>query len=364
MARARVEPVGSDREWDRTLQAVGFPHPFQSSGFSRATSLEGRDARVRVEAEDGSLGYCSYQWDARRRASWDYGPVVAASAVASYSTILGDFVSHLRASKFRGIDHGSTQPFFGGPSASVIHPYVVQNQETAYVEIKTEPDVLWRALHPSVRKNSRRSEEAGAVVRFGQTEDLVQDYVALLHSNRLRMGFEMPRFYPTIERIRAFEGPDSKLEVAVAYHEGRPKGGLGFSRFGRVVAELGVAQSTDYAESNLHLHDLIKVRAISRYSSEGVDYYDLMGIHPKPTSPKDINLRRFKLKFTSQTTPYHLLERGAWSSWPNHVVRAWHLGGRVLRRAAASLVRTKQKAPPSTPPMPHGQERVHDESKR
>lgn len=307
----RVVELG-DHDHDEAL-AGRLLHPYQSPAFGAAMRAKGFRTR-RYEVGDGAL-HCLVLIDRRGWASWYYGPTgpieLEAEAVAAISR-------GLRRDGVR-VRYATTQPRYFGDAGS---PPPGTAGETPFIDLRGSAGGL-PVTDRSVRKNVARAEKAGVRVEFVSDRVAIGAYQRLLREHRSRLGLGMPPFYPDVESIRAFDRPSSGMEVALAWIGGELIAGLGFVRFGDVVAEVAVARGA----TELPAHDLIKIRASDRYRELGLAVYDLMGVRAAPTTPKEAGIRRYKLKFASRLARYGVIERG-----PHPLRRALEAVVRTVRR--------------------------------
>ncbi|HYM11513.1 MAG TPA: hypothetical protein VEU62_12320 [Bryobacterales bacterium] len=329
-AGLRAEAVcGSPPDgWDEFYAGCRYVHPYQSAAFGEWERLRGQqvayvsiasmvDAGEKAGEQDGEkVGQCLVSIDPRGIAAWYFGPVLHPARNNGANRGPGQrregalkaLLACLRGCGVVAVESGLTPACYQGPAPGGV-PSGGRLRETPVIDLTESDEALPKSFDRAVRKNLRKCRERQAQFSLSEGDPLALDsYVRILAEHRKKLGFSMPPFYPNPDSVRCFAGRAARLLVALASVEGRPVAGLGFAVFRGLAVEVGVAQSAEYAELKLPLHDFIKAQACRELARRGVEIYDLGGVAPRPCSGKEENIRRFKQKFSSRMVSYQSIE--------------------------------------------------------
>jgi len=178
-------------------------------------------------------------------------------------------------------------------------------QGTILVEVAATEEAQWRLLKQAARKaiNKCRRQE----VRVRRLENLaeVRRYGQLFNAHRVQLGLApaSPRYFPAIWRHLA-----GQVSFYLAEHQGNWAAGLGVWHFGGVIEEFASFRDEAYCRDlGLNPGDLIKWEILRWGAGQGYLIYDLAGVPAQPggvpglqvlpSSPKEVNIRRFKEKW-------------------------------------------------------------------
>jgi hypothetical protein len=308
-----VEPV-SESDWDARLLAAADPHPLQSS--SCAAALAGPGARVlRLEIRTGreAAGWCSMVVDSGGMAQWFYGPVMPHGDAQPEALVLSALLHALPRFGIRGIAYATTHVRYDGEPRRWRHSWCARSGATPVVNLRCSAEALFESYDASVRKNVRKCQRAGMRVDITDQAPFVARYAKLVRAYRERLSLPLPALFPQERLLAHFAGSTSRMLVALAQANGEDVAGLGLVIFGRTVVEFGVAQAGSYEARKLPAHDFIKFAVAAHGQAHGLSYYDLAGIRRGPGSAKEANIRRFKMKFTSQCAEFRVIDRETFS---------------------------------------------------
>jgi len=150
-----------------------------------------------------------------------------------------------------------------------------------------DPEALFAAFKPQVRRNIRKAEKVGLQVRVAeQRDDLVRTYFDLHADTRRRLGVppQPRRFFESLWRHLVDPGLGF---VLLAYHENVPVAGAVFLEWnGRVVYKYGASDRKHWA---LRPNNLLFWECIRRSASSGARTLDF-----GRSDLEDEGLRSFK----------------------------------------------------------------------
>ncbi len=178
---------------------------------------------------------------------------------------------------------------------------------TLKIDLEPSLDELKRNLKPAARKEIRKSEERGVTVERLTDPAAIQAYGRFaVECARARdnQSVEASHFLSAWQFLRS---SPFFYETFVARHNGEPIAGLSVWGDQRTVMEMGSFQSQRGFDEKLGGPDLIKWRIIEWAQAASIRYFDLAGISPAPTSPKEENIRRFKEKWGGTYSEYLIL---------------------------------------------------------
>lgn len=294
--------------WDLELLEYEYAHPYQSIPFSNYMQQKGfRPIYIRILYDKIIIGHCSVLVMNNKIATWRYGPVVKNKYKSKYNNILYDLKKYLIRNGVVCFDKPETQVFYGDRSFEFDNKLYYKYCQTPFVKLKNNIEDIYAKFNYSVRKNIKKSEKEGLKVLITNKSDYLGHYLSMLHSHRKHLGFNLPPFYPNLETMKMFSGPNVFMDMALASIDNIYIAGIGFLRFGKMVIEVGVAQSNSYFKVNLPAHDFIKVKAIQHYKMMNLELYDLSGVEKYPSNKKEYNIRRFKMKFSQDLGEYCIM---------------------------------------------------------
>jgi len=214
---------------------------------------------------------------------WNYGPVTTTQDSLIF------FFDYIRTIK-RQI-YGITHPF------SILPEIKLEKVRwaTFLIDLRKTKEELYDSLEKnSARKNIERSIKRNVTIEE-ITAKSVDEYYTLLKNYKDPEGKghtnpdEMHDFWRMLKGV-GFSG-------FLTRKEGIPTGGLMFSFFNKYINEWGVARSQIDVEQKLYSQDLIKWKIIEWGVENGMNWYDLSGINPNPSSKKEEHLLRYKKKW-------------------------------------------------------------------
>ena len=340
--RVRVERIVDDEEWNRLIvscpggslfqstywarlmdEYLGIPGYFMSA-FDRAGQTVGcllffneppGYRRLFFERPLSGISLPVLRW-ALPSLTWLRGPLVTCSDPRERSTVCERMLAEVN-------EFGSNMGAVGvAPSPAPIHGVsgsefeeiytdlgFSQNQwATFLVDLTPEEDVLWGRLDRSARKAIRKTEREGVQVeRIATLEELEQYYLqaAPYWQSRGARVFSFRNYSAMWQSLR----PGEALEVFVARRGSEMLGGLGVWVYNGVMMEFGVVRAMESTGVNLHPGDLIKWEIMKWGHRMGHRTYDLAGVSPDPSTPKEEGIHRYKKKWGGEQVSYPVYER-------------------------------------------------------
>lgn len=225
---------------------------------------------------------------------WSYGPVTSSQDALSY------FFQYLASTKKR--IYGTTHPFMHLPDIN----FKKQQWATFLIDLRKTKNELYSNLEKnSAKKNIERSIERNVIVEE-ITDSSIDEYYFLLknykklNDEKSSNPEEMRDFWHLLRNV-GFTG-------YLARKDGVAIGGLTFSFFNKYINEWGVARSIIDTDQKLYSQDLIKWKIIEWGIENKMNWYDLSGVNPNPTSKKEEGLLRYKQKWGGQQCNYWLIK--------------------------------------------------------
>ncbi len=294
--------------WDLELLEYEYAHPYQSMPFSSYMQEKGfKPVYILILDGEITIGHCSVLVMNNKMATWYHGPIVKDQYKFDYNNILQELKKYLFKKGIVCFDKPSTQVFYADRSFEFDNKLYYKDYQTPFVKLKNNIEDIYAKFNYSVIKNIKKSEKRGVKVLITNQSDYLGHYLTMLHSHRKHLSLNLPPFYPNLETMKIFSGPNVFMDLALASIDNTYIAGIGFLRFGKMVIEIGVAQSDNYFKVNLPAHDFIKVKAIQHYKMMNLELYDLSGVEKYPSNKKEFNIRRFKTKFSQDLGEYCIM---------------------------------------------------------
>ena len=82
-----------------------------------------------------------------------------------------------------------------------------------------------------------------------------------------------------------------------------------FSYLGKFIIEGGIIRSDEDKKNNLYSQDLIKWKIIEWGIDNKMNFYNLAGFNPNPTSEKEKGILRYKKKWGGEQVLYWLIQK-------------------------------------------------------
>lgn len=186
-----------------------------------------------------------------------------------------------------------------GDSAPDVSPGFLEHSKTILlVDLRQPEEVIWKNMHKNCRAAVRQSERFGVKVdRTENPNDIGEFYSLMDETFRRGKAKPIPALY--YERIwQLFGGRASNAQLFFATHNGRRVAVVLIITFKAGALYLAAGSRTD--AMRLRSNNLL-LWHIFRWAKEaGIKWFEMGGVYPEPTTPKQQGLNRFKLHFGGQ----------------------------------------------------------------
>ena len=232
---------------------------------------------------------------------WTYGPIIFDSDyLCDIYSELGNF---LRSEKCNV--SGSEHPMSSSCTSALKQHFKIKPWISFILDLHKTKDELYNNIEKhSGRKNIERSIKRGVIIEEINDKSLYE-YVKLLNNERkssereLVDNDQMFRWWNSFKSLGYSGFLAKKDNVAI--------GGLLFSFFNKYIIEGGVARSSEDYVNKLYSHDLIKWKIIEWGVQRKMNYYDLAGANPNPTSEKEKGILRYKRKWGGKKYDFNII---------------------------------------------------------
>lgn len=278
-----LDSVSERSTWDRWLGTIDGDTLGQTSAWG--TTKQGNVSSTIVGLRDGPDIVAGCLLFRRRVGPIDLayaprGPVIAQTHRHKSVDIVAGLIDHLSARRptvlivqplSEPIELQSALSSHGFTTA----PIDIATPATVEVSLTDEPDVLLSRMRSSRRRNIRKAERAGLIVRRGSDDDLPTFHK--LHSNTaLRQGFE-PLSLLYLERQWEALGQRGALSLYLAELDGVALSAATVTTFGdRAVFKLAGLANSDSARDT-RASDYLHWRIMLDAKQRGFALYDLGG---------------------------------------------------------------------------------------
>jgi lipid II:glycine glycyltransferase (peptidoglycan interpeptide bridge formation enzyme) len=157
---------------------------------------------------------------------------------------------------------------------------------TILVDLGKDPDSLRKNLHQSWRRNLKKAENNGIVVKWGSQEEYLHIFRDLYKAMLRRKGYS-----PSIDLEQYIDmqmNMKSRMLTFLAYQDGSPCSGAIVSFMGNTAIYLFGA--TDDRAITLNSSYLVHWKAMEQLKEMGAKWYDLNGANPE----RNPEMYRFK----------------------------------------------------------------------
>ena len=224
---------------------------------------------------------------------WIFGPVIFDdSKTKEIHSELGKFLIKKNC-KVKGTEH----PLFSNQFLNLGKNFDLTKWGTFLIDLNQDIDDIWKKFNKhSAQKNIKRAEKRDVVVTELNPKNL-EDYFQLLKNTKSKVGWDIP--FDEISNLWKFLNPVGFSGFLATWND-EPIGGILFSFFNNYINEWGVGRSSlDYSEK-LYSQDLIKWG-----KQNNCNYFDLTGVNPNPSTPKELGIFRYKQKWGGDFKEYY-----------------------------------------------------------
>lgn len=234
---------------------------------------------------------------------WTYGPIVLDSDyLCDIYSELGNFLRSERCNV-----SGSEHPMSSSCTSAIKQHFKIKPWISFLLDLHKTKDELYNNIDKhSGRKNIERSIKRDVIIEE-ITDKSLDEYIELINTERKSSGKELVdndqlfRYWNSFKPIGYTGFLAKKNNVAI--------GGLFFSFFNNYIIEGGVARSSEDYVNKLYSQDLIKWKIIEWGVQRKMNYYDLAGANPNPTSEKEKGILRYKKKWGGKRYDYNIIQR-------------------------------------------------------
>jgi len=181
------------------------------------------------------------------------------------------------------------------------HGFTSTKWATFLIDLKSDERTLQQNLHKAARKNLRRCMDLGVVVRELKGENASMEY---------------GRYYATIESQVGRHAPEphavfaeTALQHVYRYYvaenaSGDVLGCLAMYIMNGLATEIASTLSPEAFAKKIPAQDALHWHLICEAKKTGCRYFDLAGVNPKPETPKEQGIHRFKEKWGGKYVEY------------------------------------------------------------
>jgi hypothetical protein len=218
-----------------------------------------------------------------KRYMWHYGPIYETNEALEY------FFRFLKKEKKKFF--GTSHPLAKFDNISIKK----KKWSTFLIDLKQPKDEIFLKMDKkSVRKNIERSIERGVIIEKINQTNLKEYFEILNYSKKDSEGEEI-----TKKQIEDFWNHLNPIGLSgfIARKDGLCLGGMFYSFFNKYMNEWGIARAEVDFKEKLYSQDLIKSKIIEWGIKNDMNWYDLSGFNPNPTSTKEKGIFQYKKKW-------------------------------------------------------------------
>lgn len=168
---------------------------------------------------------------------------------------------------------------------------------TFLIDLTQPLETLWQNVDKSARKLVNRTREDGVIVREAQSTHDIRHYTDLLNQARHRNGKRPYAYKDHTEFFNVLVKQEGVARILLAEKDGHLLAGLTITAFNGIVNEWGAGQSDFALKNKIYASDLVKWHVIEWGQKNGQRSYDLTGVNPEASDPKEQGIYRYKQKW-------------------------------------------------------------------
>ena len=260
---------------------------------------------------------CAYYWLGRGlggHLSWHGGPVFVdlEDWFSSFRTLLEGVKSLAGQWGVGCLGPGYLSPAIPMGGGTQIRDWLLANGfavrpwATLLVDLRGGEAAVWEQLDRSAKKAIRKAERSGIEVRRAQTLEELETcfYQPYLSAERAWGRAAQPwRMFEALFK----KDVQQRYGFFWAEQMGQVVGTLGGYSFGGMVTEIGSAMTAKAYARKLPAQDLLHWEILRWAVGQGCHTFNLAGINPAPTNPKEAGIRQFKEKWGGRYTDYDMV---------------------------------------------------------
>ena len=184
--------------------------------------------------------------------------------------------------------------------------YAPSPWSTLLVDLTQDEESLWQNLNRAARKSINKCIRQGIEVR--KVRDFEDFRAAFLTPYTTAQEGEARS--SSIFRVMFDEDVDQRYAYFIALDaEGETLATLGVHSFGGVAKEIASSLSPRAREAAIPAQDILHWHVLKWAKEQGSNTFDLAGVAPNPTDPKEEGIRRFKEKWGGRYVELHRFEK-------------------------------------------------------
>jgi len=185
----------------------------------------------------------------------------------------------------------------------------MQKWASLKVDLTRELETIFSNFKPAARKAIKKAQRDGITVRRTANENELLEYGRFATNCAKRYGKRNFRGDDYLLYQNKLRQKNFIFETFYAEHLGQIIAGLSVYGDKKRILEMGSFQSEKSFREKLYGPDLIKWHIIQWAKSSGIRQFDLAGINPDPSDPKERNIRKFKEKWGGVYFEYLVVRR-------------------------------------------------------
>jgi hypothetical protein len=192
-------------------------------------------------------------------------------------------------------------------SAALPDKWIPKQWATYKINLQQNLDEIFQTFRSSAKKEIRKARTRGVTLRQVENLEELEEYYDFAKDCAKRykknlMGFD------DFRTMWVYLRRGGHFETFVARYEGKIIAGLSVWADKYNSIEIGSFQSEDCYRLKLGGADAVKWAAIQWAKSAGLKQFDLAGVNPSPSDPKEAGIRSFKEKWSSDLHKYLIIK--------------------------------------------------------
>ena len=184
------------------------------------------------------------------------------------------------------------------------HNYSVSSWGTFLVDLTADVDVLWKNLNRAARKCINKCRRENVQVRHvTDPHEYWRSYA------RIKKETGHPVNPKHVAQAVLEEDTEHYYARFVAMQDNQVLATLGAYLFNGVATEVASSLSHVAREASLPAQDLLHWELMLYAKTQGCHTFDLAGVNPDSTDPKDAGIRRFKEKWGGRYVEFYRYEK-------------------------------------------------------
>jgi len=162
----------------------------------------------------------------------------------------------------------------------------IKNYETYWIDLKEEKEALRAALKKKWRNSLNKAEKSPLIIRWDRRGERLAEFLVFYKHDKAQKSYQGASL-KVLKALSQVFGHSKNLWIGQAYLESEPCAGILILRHGS-SATYQVGWTTDSGRQH-NAHHLLLWQAICALKDEGVEFFDLGGVHDEAEG-----IRKFK----------------------------------------------------------------------